>query len=277
MAIVPAVIAFVHINKTGGTSVKFILRNSFGWHHCDAVALDPDGIFRDHDLRFARRIFPALRSLSGHPLRHPSAHLPAEIGYFTFVRDPVTRAASHFQHFQRGDWRRRRKYRRAGGQKKPTLEEFCDDPRWRNLQTRRIAGVADFDQARKEIETHYFLVGLTERFQESLGLLLALSPHPIDPRYRRLKTAPDDTLKHRLLGDPGTRRLLASANEADAELHDWVRSHVFPRQLERVGPLPSGGLLEVASDPWRYRVCRLYNNVVYRSAVRLRKRRSALP
>jgi hypothetical protein len=264
------VIGFVHINKTAGSSVKFVLRNSFGIHHCDVVTRNPDGVFSDDELRFARRVVPGLRSISGHPLRHPSAQLRGDLVYFTFVRNPVQRAASHFQEIQRGDWTRRHKYREAGGQKKPSLEEFAASPRWRNLQTRRIAGVEDVDRARTEIERHYFFMGLTERFQESMRLLLQVCPYPLDPRYRRLRVAPDNAVKQRILEDPGSRRLLEEANAVDQELYAWVRDVFYPSQRESAGELTHPGPVEINETPWRYQVCRAFNNAVYKQAVKLR-------
>ena len=267
-------IGFVHINKTAGSSVKFVLRNSFGIRHCDVVTTNPDGVFSDDELRFARRLYPGLRSISGHPLRHPSGHLRGDLVYFTFVRDPLRRAASQFQQIQRGDWRRRRKYREAGGHRKPSLEEFAASVRWRNLQTRRIAGVQDFERARAEIERHYFFVGLTERFDESMRVLLQLCPYPLDARYRRLKVAPDNVVARRILEDPGSRRLLEQANRVDAELYAWVRDVFHPTQRERAGTLTQPAPVEISETPWRYRICRAYNNVVYKQAVKLRGARS---
>jgi hypothetical protein len=268
------VIGFVHINKTAGSSVKFVLRSSFGIQHCDVVTRNPDGVFSNDELRFARRMIPGLRSISGHPLRHPSAHLRGDLVYFSFVRDPVQRAASQFQQIQRGDWTRRRKYREAGAQKKPSLEEFAASPRWRNLQTLRIAGVEDVDRARAEIERHYFFMGLTERFQESMRLLLQVCPYPLDPRYRRLKVAPDNDLKQRILEDPGSRRLLEEANRVDPELYAWVRDVFHPAQHERAGELTHPGPVEIGETPWRYQACRAFNNAVYKQAVKLRGTRS---
>lgn len=269
-------IAFVHINKTAGTSVKFILRNTFGVRHCDAVSLDPEGVFTAEEFRFARRFFPGLRSLSGHPVRHPSAHLPADVQLFTFLRDPVVRCASHFQQIQRGDRSRRSKYRSGRrSSRKPSFEEFVHDSRYRDLQVQRIVGCADAEKAKHEIETRYFFVGLTERFRESIRMLQKLSPYPIDPRYRRLKVAPDDTLKNRLLADPLTSRMLQEANEGDRALYDYVRAVVYPDRLkdvqaacEAVLPEPE----EIDFAPLRYRVNRLYNNLVYREAMRWRRR-----
>lgn len=179
-------IAFAHINKTGGTTMKFILRNSFGVHHCDVKTQHDDGTFRDEELQFARWVFPGLRSIAGHHLRHPSTALSGDIDFLTVLREPVMRFASHFQQNSRRTGRTGRWWK-AGGATSPrhplTLEQFVQKSS--NLQVRCIVGAADVERAKKELQSRYFFVGLTERFDESVRVLEKLCPYPLDPRYRR--------------------------------------------------------------------------------------------
>jgi hypothetical protein len=267
-------IAFVHINKTAGTTMKFVLRNSFGVHHCDIFTQHADGILRDDDLRFARRLFPGLWSISGHHLRYPSGVLSGDFGYATLLREPIARCVSHFQQVARRDGSRRGRYWKAEGDTGPRypleLEDFLAQTS--NLHVQRIAGEVDVELAKKQLQDRYLFVGLTERFAESIRVFQALCPYSVDPSYQSLRVARDKSVQKALFGDPGILAMLRRANEADLELYEWVREVLYPEQLERSGlsraelerPLPTGG------RKFNYRVCRVYNNAIYRQMLKAR-------
>ena len=50
------ILGFVHIPKTAGTTLKFILRNSTFCRHCDLQTTVRHGTFRDEDYRFMRKV-----------------------------------------------------------------------------------------------------------------------------------------------------------------------------------------------------------------------------
>ncbi len=262
-------IGFVHIEKTAGSTVKFILRNSLGIHHCDVRPLGRAGPFSEADLRFAKRLFPGLRSIAGHRLIRPSAHVSSRVAYFTFVREPLERFASLYQ-FRRQD-PGRRGWRHAP---RPTLEEFLSDQGLWNGQVRQLAGSEDLQQAVAELE-RYFFVGLTEQFDESLSVLRALCPYRLDLRYRRENVAPDNSIKRRLLADRSTREAILQANRLDIALYHHVRSTLFPAlraSVDRDATRPPAHE-DPGFFPWRYHLNRLYNNTVYRPLWKLRRGR----
>ncbi len=273
----PPLIGYVHIPKTGGTTMKFVLRNSFGWRHCDVLTLRPDRIFSDEELRFARRLYPGLRSIAGHHLKPHAGSLCDAIDYFTLLRDPVTRCASHFQQQLRRGSRVKNWTRVDAGTPKLrySLEEFLEHEG--NHQTQRIAGRVDLDQALEELRGKYFAVGLTEDFAQSLRVFARLCPYELDLRYSARKVAPDDTVKKALLDDRDTRELIAQANAVDQQLYDYVRETLFPAQLAKAGfdgsadqHEPLGGYARRYT--LRYVASRTYRNGVYRQALKLRKR-----
>lgn len=261
--------------------MKFVLRNSFGWKHCDVLTLSADRVFCDDELRFARKFYPDLWSIAGLHIKPYAGRLSESIDYFTFMRDPVTRCASHYeQHLRRDSTRVRSWTRPDAGQPKrhDSLEAFVE--RTANLQTRRIAGRADLDHALEELHKRYFFVGLTGDFARSLLTFSRLCPYEIDLRHSPRKVAPDDSVKQALLADPAKRKLLAEANAVDQQLYDYVKNTLYPAQLAKAGldGVGAAGVDETQGGytrraPPRYVASRAWRNGVYRQALKLRKLR----
>ena len=145
-------LAFVHIEKTAGTTLKFILRNTFGRDHCDTIH-SRTPVFDAEDYRLARRFFPRMKSLCGHNLVAPTSHLPPEVMYYTILRDPVARTVSHYQ----DDCVR--------GTETRSLAEWLEEPEHRNMMVQRIAGCEDLERARNLLTERYLFTGLVERFE----------------------------------------------------------------------------------------------------------------
>ncbi len=231
--------AFVHIEKTGGTTLHSILRRSFGTRHCDIrLPLAKRGKDRqDHrtcveaaDLRRVRRLYRNLRGISGHNVKaYSNLHLECpEIQFFTFFRDPAKRFRSHF--LNRG-----------------LQHSFEDFRRWisatwlHNWQTKMIAGEPNADKAIELISTRFGFVGLTERFDESLVMLGGWLQEPgFRAEYRRRnqlsdKQRPRDLLREQLdmsyLDSDSVRAQIHEANSADQKVFDFVTRTVYPRQL----------------------------------------------
>jgi hypothetical protein len=141
------IIAFVHIQKTAGTSMKFILKNSFGFGHCDVNAVDPaaGAPFGREDLEFVHRICSWLRSVSGHEIIGPTRHLGERVMPCTLLRDPVQRIISHCQD------------KKARGHSPIVLDDFLRDADNHNFQVKKIAGEADLQKACDLLARRYFL------------------------------------------------------------------------------------------------------------------------
>ena len=250
-------IAYVHIQKTAGTSFKFVLRNSFGLRHSDVNPLDPSTgkPFDRHDLRFVRSSNPRVVSISGHEIVEPTRYLAGLVSPYTMLRDPVTRAVSHFQD------------KVVTGRLSADFGRYVDDPANHNFQVRKIAGGEDLEKAVILLGEAYFFVGLTERFDESVRLFRQLCPYPVDIRCRRLNTATRDDISQMLKADPLAMSRLREANELDRQLWEHVDKKLFPAMRERAGGALSERLPEYprARFPWRFHSSRLKHRIVYRT------------
>lgn len=223
-------LVFIHINKTAGRTVRYILRSSYGPRHCEvepwhAPWADPP--FSAADLKRLRRYYPKLQSIGGHRLR---AYVDlegkgTEFKYFTFMRDPIKTSASRFQYNVQ--------YR---GKKGLIFEEWIQRDWTRNQQTKMIAGVADVAEAIRIIQAKNVFVGLTECFDESMVLLKARMAPDLNISYERVNVARDNSIAQNLLSNESTRQMLVEANQADLALYEFVTSELYPTYQQEYGP-----------------------------------------
>jgi hypothetical protein len=93
--------ALVHMEKTGGLTLNFILRNSFGIHHFDVYPWANDRkLFEADDLKLLLKFAPKIKSIAGHSV-NPRANIETicnNIQYYTVMRHPLIRCASHYQY-----------------------------------------------------------------------------------------------------------------------------------------------------------------------------------
>ncbi len=222
-----SILAFIHIQKTAGTTVRQILRQSFGARHCDIrpTAVNPPDNCVCSPLMLLRtkRIYRRLESIAGHPvvpyLDYES--VLTDIRYFTFLRDPLERAASDYQMTVNV------------GKQKITLGEWIQyDDRARNWQTRCLCGDDDADSAIRLLQEKDIFVGLLSHFDESLVMLRQWSGKAsLDLRYEQLNKAADTSLRDRILNNPENRMLLEDANREDLKLWSYVKDIYFPDRL----------------------------------------------
>jgi hypothetical protein len=262
-------LVFVHINKTAGTTVRYILRSSYGARHCDVEPWEnawSDRPFSTQDLLRVRRIYPRLLSIAGHRITgHEDLRAPGiQFKYFTFLRDPVSMCASRFQY-------------QIGHRKKKHLvfEEWIQSDWVRNAQTRRIAGTPSASDAISIIDSREMFVGLTECFDESMVLLKALRVPDLDIRYARVNVAKSSTVAKELLSNAATRQMIVDANQADLELYEYVRQDLHPVFRREYGASLDDAVAQyrsTAQPKFNRRnllLCRLKQYALHRSMLRL--------
>ena len=186
-------IAFLHIPKTAGTTLNSILSREYAPDESYEIMMRgmawilprPTIIPRPLiSLSKVLRLRTAVRSrhkprlVRGHFDLSIARHLPAGTRFFTLLRDPVERAISHYYHY-----RRRTIERLHPLAMRSTLKEWvsgCGIVEMDNGQTRRLAGEmnlacgrvtpAMLERAMSRL-AKFAVVGITERFDESLVLL----------------------------------------------------------------------------------------------------------
>jgi hypothetical protein len=265
-------LVFVHINKTAGTTVRYILRSSYGPRHCDVEPWDGTSSNRQFsaaDLQRVRRLYPRLASIAGHRITGHIDLGQADLNYFTFVRDPMKMCASRFQY--QLDHRKKRNL---------TFEQWIAKDWARDAQTKRIVGTSDAAEAIAVIFRKDIFVGLTERFDESMVLLQALRAPSMNIDYARRNVAGRSTIAKRLLSDEPTREMIIDANRADLELYNYVSNELYPTYRQAYGPS-----LEDSVERFRASMRKSFNtsnllghrlkhNGVHRLALQLYRQRS---
>lgn len=265
-------LVFIHINKTAGRTLRYILRSSFGPRHCEAEPWHAPWTgppFSADDLRRLRKVYPHLESIAGHRVTgHVDLHdngTPFE--YFTFLRDPLKTCASRFQYNVQ--------YR---GKKDVVFEEWIQRDWTRNHQTKMIAASADVSDAIRILRTKHVFVGLTERFDESLVLLKALKANRLNLSYKPVNVSRANALAQGLLSNERTRQMLIEANQADLELYDFVKKELYPSFQREYGPSLDADVAlyqrtrQSTFDYWNLTLSRLKQFLVYKPLLYLVRR-----
>jgi hypothetical protein len=224
-------LAHVHIMKTAGQTFRSILRQSFPGKHCDLIATKQASL---EDIRWAQRFYPGLKSIAGHCVR-PYVDLD-ETGltprYFTFLRDPVQRCASHYQ------FSMERKPRRV-----PFEEWILTNS---NYHTRMLSDSEDADRAIEILERKIGFVGLVERFNESLLLFEQwCNDEALNIQYRSINIARNNRVKQEILGNSNYVALIEEFHQSDRVIDAYARNVIYPRQIKQFGPTLPAKLQEL--------------------------------
>ena len=267
-------LVFIHINKTAGRTVRYILRSSYGTRHCDVEPWgrrDGDLVFSTPDLRRLRRLYPNLASIAGHGVTgYADLEEPGTtFRYFTFLRDPLKLCASRFQY-----------HVEARGKKRLVFERWIEQEWLRNAQTKRIGGTASAGDAIRVISAKDVFVGLTERFDESMLLLRTLRAGDLDLAYAPVNVARSNGIARELLADPRTRQALVDANRADLELYDHAVNELYPAVRREYGPTLDDDVADYRASRARHfnrtklTASRLKQHGLYRPLLRLSRRKA---
>src|SRR5437867_4181739 len=169
-------VIFLHVPKTAGTTLNRLIE----WEYplFEMYSVDPV-FFRwsaSHLWQLPARRLKRTRMFKGHMLFGLHEILPQPATYITVLREPIDRVISAFYfmrsymlhpaywQFRRENW---------------TLEDFVRRSPRENVQSKILAGAEYnspctqeiFEQAKENLFSHFSVVGLSERFEESLALM----------------------------------------------------------------------------------------------------------
>ena len=216
---------FLHIPKSAGTTLNRLIE----WEYplFDMYSVDP--VFfrwsRARLWRLSKRRLQRFRVFKGHMPFGLHELLPQPATYITVMRGAVERVISAYYFMSNymlhpNYW----KFRREGW----TLEDFVRRSPRENVQTKMIAG-ADYDAPctaetllrAKENLQHFSVVGLTERFEESLALMKLRFGWKLDS-YSSFNVTRKRPKKREL--PQSTLDLIAERNRFDMELYECARN-----------------------------------------------------
>jgi hypothetical protein len=251
-----------------------MLRSSYGLRHCDILpwqgyeAMDPLDPFTASDLRRLQNFYPKLKSIAGHKVRMYSDlnSVYPDIKYFTLVREPLKRYASHYQFIKRNR------------QLTMGFEEWVESNDWGpNWQTRMLTGTDNIDEAIRRIQGGNILVGLVERFDEAVVLVKGLLDNSLDISYERKNVSTDNTLANEILQNERTHQILIEQNRVDLQLYNYVKEELYPDYQRGYGERLEENVAAFRQNRGRFNrgnvvSAHLYRNLVYKQALRLYRR-----
>ena len=215
---------FLHIPKSAGTTLNRLIE----WEYPLFEMYSVDPVFfrwsRARLWRLPKQRLQSFRVFKGHMPFGLHEVLPQPATYITVMRGAVERVISAYYFMinymlHPNYW----KFRREGW----TLEDFVRRSPRENVQTKMIAG-ADYDAPcttetllrAKENLQHFSVVGLTERFEESLALMKLRFGWKLDS-YSSFNVTSKRPKKREL--PQSTLDLIAERNRFDMELYECAR------------------------------------------------------
>lgn len=239
----PPIHAFIHIFKTGGTTLTGILRRNFTIRHFDTRLFRNRSPVEAADLRRIRWIYPNLVSMAGHAVR-PFTDLDTQypnVKFYTFLRQPRSRIFSAFR-FTTANMVRDGGWRPANSDEiGKVLAEIIEIRA--NEMCAALAPEGRAQPAIQMVDEKIGFVGLVEAFDESLIYLREWMGNPdFDIRYQKMNVSGDRSGKFKrseiqpfldrlddFVRDAMSRQttldLVAETNRDDQALYDHAVQH----------------------------------------------------
>jgi hypothetical protein len=230
-----ATVIFLHVGKTAGATMRRALRREFSVSQIlelKAPTVAPGRLRRDgaidHFAGLPEAERARLRLIMGHMTFGLDAFVPRPATYVTLLREPLKLIASQFHHVKRHEghllYEKAKAYPDLASYVRSGLSLEMD-----NSQTRAFSGdtttpfggctPAMLERAKVNLDHAFAVVGLTERFDESLVLMgrafawrkLRYVSVNVDPGGRRRSTLSEEDLD-----------FVRAQNALDLDLYAWA-------------------------------------------------------
>lgn len=177
------VFIFVHIAKTAGSTLLYILEKNFRKGFLPLYSSKKDDFFSSDETRAIATIHSKVRCIASHDIVLPYKQ-PTDVNIryvpFVFFRDPAERIISEYL-YQKSRVIRGLVIKEAPTDSFIKWYEFqlaygnkISNGRWtfgKNLQLYQIDQSMDIESAKRRLSEEFLFAGLTERFDESLIIL----------------------------------------------------------------------------------------------------------
>jgi len=227
---------FIHIHRTGGTTLKAIFRNNFGlktlFINNNNRANYEYNLDEYHNLFKICKFFN-YKVLESHNLRYPptgSNNLNIKLEPITFLRDPMERFLSNYfylqqiagkNHYANSDFDRYVEF---------IKKNHPHDVRYLNGEVLQIAKEYNLEKAKSIIDQFYF-VGLTEYFDQSLILLQnKIGRKYFNINYEKKNVGKVKQIKKRYydeIKESGTYYKVKMEMNLDIELYKYVKEKLL--------------------------------------------------
>jgi hypothetical protein len=268
---------FLHIPKAAGSTLHPVLERHYSKRAYRTISL-PEQLEAVKQLPQAE--CRHIRLLKGHMPFGMHSYLEGRSRYVTLLRHPAERVISHFYYVKRTPGHYLHHHLARG----MSLTEFASSGlsgEMDNGQVRLLSGHDQdipcgqctrdlLDTARSNIEQHFAVAGLTERFDESLVLMAIELGWNWTPYYLNRNVTKDKPVAKQI--DPIALKVIEQANPLDFELYEWA-SRRFQTQLARRQPEVDTRIAELNRAnrlyrPWGSLADSLKRNLKSRLAVR---------
>ena len=236
---------FLHIPKTGGTTLKNILTGKFPVDRIYNIEGSINERINDFQ-QTSEDSRSQYELVQGHMSFGLHQFFPQESEYFAIMRDPLDRAVSDY-YFLRTNTHHHL-HKEVSGMSMASYMQSNMTSQLSNGQTRLLSGdckdkqigipsvrkldFSDLEKAKHNIQNHFLFVGLQERFDETLLVLRRKYgwgyPFYVASNINRQRPTLDNL-------SSADKTIVQNQNELDFALYEFVKEN-FQRHIEQLGP-----------------------------------------